>query len=266
MSKQLKWIVQQNLFNEVGYNDFVGTIEKMGFDYIPLKVVPFSGELIPEINETEGIVAYGSTTLMRISVGRKWNPGVFFNDNFTQLQCVNHWGEEMLNAVGLVVPFSQINLPPDNHEFFIRPNDDLKSFSGEVISRTNFNEWRAKVLAYESVNLKPETLCIVAPVQPIVREYRFFVVDAKVITGSLYKIGNTVRSDPHVEPMVYEYAQCRVNEWQPADAFVIDVAQMIDGSLKVIEINCLNSAGFYACDTSKIIQAIADLYERKMTK
>ena len=45
---------------------------------------------------------------------------------------------------------------------------------------------------------------------------------------------------------------------QPAKAFVIDIAR-VDGEFKIIEINNLNSAGFYASDVQKIIAAIEEL-------
>lgn len=270
-TSKLKWIVQKNLFNERGYDDFVGTIERMGFEHISVKVVPFSGELIPEITETEGVVAYGSTSLIRQAQQRKWNPGVFFNKNFTYTACNYFWGLHMLNYTSKAVPFSQIKIPL-GEERFIRPNDDLKAFNGAVISGENFAEWQEEVLNAGSTTLGPDTLCVVAPLQDIAVEYRFFVVDQKIATSSIYKLGNTViaklvaarvlANRSVTDDDVFTYTQKRIAEWRPADAFVIDVARLHDGSFRIIEINCINSAGFYACDTSKIIQAISDYYEK----
>ena len=50
-----------------------------------------------------------------------------------------------------------------------------------------------------------------------------------------------------VKQEIVEYAQRMVDVWQPAKAFVIDVAETNEG-LKVIEINNINSAGFYEAD------------------
>jgi len=49
-----------------------------------------------------------------------------------------------------------------------------------------------------------------------------------------------------------------VDRWQPAEAFVIDIAKTYDG-LKVIEINNFNSSGFYSCDVYKIVDSIERL-------
>jgi len=50
-----------------------------------------------------------------------------------------------------------------------------------------------------------------------------------------------------------------VDMWQPADAFVLDIALTHNG-YKVLEVNCLNSAGFYAADVSKLVQAIMEKF------
>lgn len=261
------WVIQKNLFNERGYDQLVSTLERMGVPHVDVRVVPFSGEygeLSPEVEDgPRALVAYGSTTLMRIAIKRRWRPGVFFDEeNFSAPAWFEHWGEHVLNYGAEVVPFKDVSVPPGEYRF-IRPADDLKAFSGHVIYSDSFAEWKERVLGVESPTLPPDHPCVVAPVREIAREYRFFVVDGRVVTGSIYKLGENVVYRADVEDYVTEYAQARVDEWKPADGFVIDVAAMRDGSLRVIEVNCLNSAGFYACDASKIVQAVSDHYERK---
>ena len=46
-----------------------------------------------------------------------------------------------------------------------------------------------------------------------------------------------------------------IDIYQPAEAFVIDIAVSND-ELKVIEINSINSAGFYECNMIKLISAL----------
>jgi hypothetical protein len=50
-----------------------------------------------------------------------------------------------------------------------------------------------------------------------------------------------------------------VDLWQPARAFVIDIAltdDEDDGWCKVIEVNNINSSGFYSIDMQKFVMAI----------
>jgi hypothetical protein len=50
-----------------------------------------------------------------------------------------------------------------------------------------------------------------------------------------------------------------VDRFQVADAFVIDVC-LTDNGWKVIECNCINSAGFYDADIQKIIISLENFY------
>ena len=43
-----------------------------------------------------------------------------------------------------------------------------------------------------------------------------------------------------------------VDIYQPAEAFVIDVC-LVEDDWKIVEINCINAAGFYLCDIQKLI-------------
>jgi hypothetical protein len=92
-------------------------------------------------------------------------------------------------------------------------------------------------------------------------EWRFFVVAGKVVAGSRYRQWGLMdhrRIDAASEP--WQFAQKMVDQWQPAEAFVIDLAkEHYDPSFKVIEINCINSAGFYNCDMTTVIKAIEKL-------
>lgn len=97
-----------------------------------------------------------------------------------------------------------------------------------------------------------------ASLKEIYAEYRFFIVDKKIVTGSLYKRGNIIIHDTNIDNKIIEFTQKMVDLWQPARAFVLDIADTPDG-LKVIEINNFNSAGYYACDISCIVQAIENM-------
>lgn len=257
----LRWIVQKNLFNEKGYDELIRTIEQMGFQHTSVKVIPFTTDMEPDVNETEGLVAYGSTSLRKIAIQKKWDPGVFFDYTaFTHPSWVEHWGSHMLNYNAQVLKFRDISFTGTK---FIRPIDDLKTFSGHVVYEGQFKEWQDRILWLEATELSPEHLCVVADVIPMIREYRFFVVDGKVVTGSQYKINERVFTNARVDEWIWDYAQARVDEYQPAAGFVIDVAMIPNNELKVIEVNCLNSSGFYACDVSKIVQAVADHYDKR---
>lgn len=48
---------------------------------------------------------------------------------------------------------------------------------------------------------------IVSPVKQIYREYRLFVVNGEVVTGSVYKVGGQPHISPDIEAYVRDYAR-----------------------------------------------------------
>lgn len=255
----MKWIIQENLYKEEAFLDLIQALDNYDAEYQIVKVVPFSHELIPEPQVAGKVIVMGATTMIGIAQERNWSPGAYYNENFDCAVWNKNLGSEMLNFDSIICKFSEVD-PPYN-PFFIRPTKDRKVFSGEVIDKANFELWkRSTQEATDGYStLTPDTMVSVAPLKAIHKEFRFFVVDGKVVTGSQYKFGDRVIHLPALKGEDAElYAQDMVDKWCPADAFVIDVALTDDG-YKVIEYNCLNSAGFYKSDLSKLVQALEEL-------
>jgi hypothetical protein len=248
----MHWIIQNGLFNEQGFHDLTDVLDRLTIPYTLVKVIPFSHDLEPKPEVENPIVVMGSTTLVKIAKKYGWGPGVWFNDNFTFEKWREYWGDHLLNADAEVCRFADIKLIQTS---FIRPVDDLKAFSGMVVHPDNFHEWQKKVTLYDDGTITSDTLVVVSYPKQIFAEYRFFVIDGRIITGSLYKLGNRVISNENVDPRVEQFARDRVNEWQPDFGFVIDIADTDDG-LKIVEINNLNSAGFYKANIGKLVAAI----------
>ena len=74
----MKWIIQNNIFNEANYDKILDTLKRLDFEYTEVKVVPFIHTLEPEPVIDTQVVCYGSTGLTKISMQRGWKPGVFF--------------------------------------------------------------------------------------------------------------------------------------------------------------------------------------------
>ena len=121
--------------------------------------------------------------------------------------------------------------------------------------------WADSVKSIEEKNyttIDSSTPVVVAPLKEIYREYRFFIVDGKVITGSLYKMGDQVVYKTELDDSEI-FTQKMVDLWQPAEAFVLDIALTKDG-YKVLEVNCFNSAGYYAIDVGKLVHAVMEKF------
>lgn len=259
----MHWILQNNLFNESAYGVLLETLERFGLPYSIHKVVPFVGELVPEpkLNH-KNVICMGSYSMRHASKKNIWAPGVFDLEPCTFEVQRKKWGEHMLNFDSVVTTFEKADFPW--REAFIRPIEDSKVFAGKVFEKDVFKEWQRKVCVLEEDygdSLTRNTLIQVVEPKEIYAEYRMWVVHGDIVCGSMYKLGTQVIYSDVINEAVFEYARARVAEWQPHAAFVIDVCETTNG-FKIVEINTLNSSGFYACNIPKLVMALEDGFSR----
>jgi ATP-grasp domain, R2K clade family 3 len=259
----MHWILQNNIFSETGWDTLLETLQRFSIDQSVHKVIPFVGELEPAAQVGHrNVICFGSYSMRHVAKREQWQPGVFdlFEQDFQQQ--LLHWGEHMLNAGSVVTPFADAVFTAD--EMFVRPVDDSKYFAGKVFAREDFTEWQRKVCQLElddSTSLTPRTLIQMAPPVTIHAEYRFWVVKGEIITQSLYKRGDRVIYSSEVDDRLVHYVKERIAQWMPHESFVIDVCDTPQG-MRIVEINTLNSAGFYAADVQRLVLALEDAYGR----
>jgi hypothetical protein len=254
----MHWILQSNLNREEGYQRLKEAIKRYDLPHTEVKVVPIFKVLEHDIEVKNPVIVMGSLSLCEIAREKGWTPGAFTGCNMNHGAYLSGYGKNLLNHDAVVCEFGRIE--PKWDVFFMRPYHDTKSFAGEVTDLREYQNWSEKVRQLEKENyttLSPDTLVTIAPVKKILREYRFYIVDGQVVTGSLYKIGTRVTYQENVDD-ANKYAQQMVDRWRPQRAFVMDVALTEEG-YKVIELNCFNGAGFYACDLSKIVQSVENM-------
>ena len=256
----MHWVIQDSPYHEEGHYVLKQTLERLELPFTEVKIVPFSHEMQPDPVCTNPIIVMGSITLAKLAVERGWTPGTFTNDNFSYAAYLDFYGEHMLNNDAVICQFGRVTESVPWNEFFIRPMLDMKQFGGMTMSFAAQQHWAESVAEIEAKNyttIDSRTMVVVAPLKDIAREYRFFIVDGKVVTGSQYKIGDRVVYNSQVDDS-WDFAQKMADLWQPARAFVLDIA-LVDGNYKVIEVNCINSAGYYAADVSKLVQALESM-------
>lgn len=258
----MHWILQDNLFNEDAYQVLLDTLIRFNIPHSVHKVIPFVGELTdpPELS-TDNVICMGSYSLRHVAKKEGWTPGVFDLEPFDFTEQLKHWGSYMLNYDATVVRFADVSY---EGSAFLRPIQDSKVFAGGVFDHEDFNEWQRKVCVLEEdygSTLSKDTLVQVCRLRKIYSEHRFWVVKGKVVTSSTYKLGRRVQYETLIDPRFQEFAEMCIAEWQPHEAFVIDICDCEDG-LKVVEINTLNSSGFYAADIQKLVMALEDTFNK----
>jgi hypothetical protein len=263
-------IVQANLFNETGFTALVGELEDQGLPYTVVKVVPFAHTLEPDISPEGPVMVWGATTLGHIAAERGWKPGQIQNEKFDMRYLKQRFGPYFLNDDAEFCAFGDLQFEGRR---FIRPVHDSKTFSGTVMDNTGLVKWQQQVLDVSDgySTLRVDTPAMHASLKELTLEARFFVVEGRVVTGSLYRFEGRpaqqrrVDGNPVFKPLE-EFARkmllvdCSRKELTPvepiAQAYALDVAQVEGGDYTVVEINTINSSGFYACNMSAVIRAL----------
>lgn len=279
----MHWIIQTDLFQEAGWRALVDTLERFNIPHSIHKVIPFVGEILPDANPDGPVICIGAYSLRHLAKKKGWTPGVFDLEPFDfEIQKV-HWGKHMLNYDAKVSRFEDAVFPfysvcsahietdPNCNtckigsyadEMFIRPVLDSKSFAGSLFTAEDFYDWKRKIVVLEhdyGNTVDKDTVIQMCPLKTIYAEYRYWIVKGEIVTKSLYKRGDKVMYSSDVDPRFDDYVKDRIAEWQPLDAFVIDVCNTSQG-IKIVEINTLNSSGFYAGDMQKLVIALEDAF------
>ena len=277
-------LIQSNMFNETGYARLVNAVKEMNLPYGIFKLRPFDHEIQWE----EGIISggakptmvWGTLSVERAAARYGWHPGVFKNENFSMKVLDEKWGPRMLNSDAKFYKLGEV--PSWEGAMFMRPVHDTKSFVGQLMNGDEFEKWREDLFAlrdeFTTVDLNTEVM--IASPKHVIDEARFFVVDKQVVAGSMYRIDGHVlykgidSNTPLYMPM-WEWANAhcygtryagdvwytigRAGAWAPHEAFVMDVARTEEG-FSIIEVNCINSAGFYDCNMGSVVRALEYLH------
>lgn len=273
----IHWILESNLKDEP-YLKLISVLEKNKIPYTMVKVVPYANILLStdfdtfnkepteeddiKINERL-IFPFGTMSLSSVAVKRKWKPGSLFNDQFTFEKWSKGFGlKNLLNHDSKIMKVSEPIEGFKDDIFFIRPCEDDKAFSGKVINKKDFLDWQESIIKIDDSRskLNKNTLITIATKKEIYKEARMFVFNGKVVTGSYYKFNDEVSYKEVLDgDPIIEYTKNIILNYQPAKAFVIDIA-LTDKGYKIIEINNINSVGLYNSNIDKFVEAITNTF------
>ena len=194
-----------------------------------------------------------------------WTPGVFAK--VEEYFCSNyyvHFGKYVLNGDYLMLPFGELDRRSDflfatlgnEDQLFVRPDSSLKLFTGQTISKSTFK----KDLEFlEFSEPASNDLVVISSPKNVVTEWRFVVVDRKVVTGSLYKNQGQLVTELVEQSPARNFAQrvCNDVKPHPQRVWILDICMTADSKLHVIEVGGFSFAGLYACDKVKIVEEVS---------
>lgn len=250
-------IVQENCFREPHYDKLIETLEKLGLEYEIIKLKPFV-EDIEYKTDRKDVFVWGAVKLARLAQYKNWWPGSLLNPEHDYMYYSQFYKENMFNHDSQIIKYSEDIDYPD--KFFARPTKDSKAFTGKVFTKEEF--LTTKGILKRNNWVKEDFNIQIAKIKPIQNEARFWVVGGKVITGSYYRVNNKYHLREVIEddPM-WNFAQEMVNILEIAPAFVIDICTSND-KYYIMEMGCINCAGFYLADLQKVVAALEEYYSK----
>lgn len=256
----MKFLIQHNSINVKHLHYIKDAVEKYPHAYVGM--IPYSEDITCD-EELTGVdyIPYGSVLLTKLAYEKyKWRGLYFDYDNFNYKTYIKN-RDDMLNSTVMKAHevAEYMTKQPSDKEFFVRPSLDLKLFSGQVLSAVEWAEWLNDAINCESLGTyaidKDVEMIVSEPVE-INAEWRWFIVDGKVISGSTYLMHNQMRVRRERDQDVIDEAQSFADKWLPNKCCVMDLALVNFDTIKVVEFNAINSSGFYNCDVKKIIDSL----------
>lgn len=262
------WFIQNNMGSSSDIQDYIDGVKASGATVHCLTHIPFTEHLsIDWVRGQGAVVFYGSTSF--IKAAQKLNVGgVFFDDNtFTYDSWTKHYGSLLLNcedhAHRMTIGQVKDHAGEGEEDIFVRPQSDNKSFAGHVSTLGEFKKWCKTVSEGGYYDLDSNTPIIIARAYGIEAEWRFFIVDSKIISASQYKKNDKLYKALGAPKEAVDFANMVISLYEPSRVYVLDICRSA-GNYFIVEAQGFNSAGHYLCDMKKVassVNAVAlDLY------
>lgn len=262
------WAIDTRV-NEESLTGFTKACRDQGHKLVELDSL-IDNEYLGKFTEDECVVFRGSIdSVAQVKRELPCIPGVYCD--MEKFACTNYYaafGSGLLNNRYTILPYGDLLRCEDDlyrsfgldNSLFIRPNRGNKVFTGQLLRKENFYRDIADGhLGYHTID--PWELCVVSPPRNVTSEWRFVVVDNKIITGSQYMRDGKLIDNP-VECGEFEMtlAGCLLMaaDYSPHRVWVLDVCRAGGvGNPRVLEVNSFSCSGLYGCNTDKIVREVS---------
>jgi hypothetical protein len=247
--------MQTNFSSEVVR--WLSAFEECGSKYKTVEIIPFSDSL-PDVDTEGPTIARGTTTMIKNAHKKGW--GLFFNEeNFRPSLWQKKYDKYLFNHDGEVYRIKDLHTFKGD-DCFLRPNSDMKDFSGSRIDRAGLVKFYNEVMAGE-FPFNGDTEVFLAPLKDIYKEYRIFIVNGEPVAWSQYRLRSMLAKKAEVPMDIIKFARLMAKQWSPEKAYVMDICTDNEEMPYVLELNCFNASGVYLADVLNIVKAVEGLYE-----
>lgn len=250
------YLIQSNIYSDPEHHKVFDVLEELGYAYEAYELKPGTETIIPATDRKD-IFVYGSVKLARLAKAHTdWLPGSFYGDNHRFEIHAPYYKEHLLNYNAAVFRFAETISWQQGETKFIKPYQDAKVFTGKVFTETKWNDFVQESLLHpRTPMLHADTLVQASLPQPLTREARVWIVGGMIVASTYYRYHGDVPFEQQLPIDGVEFVKEMISLYTVADAFVMDIGLTHTG-WKIVEINCINSAGFYNLHSKSLFRAL----------
>ena len=255
----MHYLIQENVFKDPRYDQIFVVLETLNLPYETVRFHPNS--VVFDYHTTrQDIFVYGSVKLAKVAAGFDWAPGSLYGGNHAFERYAAGYGNNVINHDSYLGKFTDELDWRGGSRLFIKPSKEAKVFTGRVYHEVEWRDFVHNTLNDPSNHrVTADTAIQASTPYALIKEARTWIVDGRVVTSSYYKFHGDLPFEPTLAEDGLAFATRMAQLYAVADAYVMDIALTLDG-WKIVEINCINSAGFYRGDVHEIVLALEAFY------
>jgi len=256
----MNWIIQDSMTwaaLQNNCNPLITALQKLNKKFHTCGVIPFDNVItgIENIDLSKSTMFYGGTLLPILAKKLNTNLEIFWEDEwfYPAIWAANR--NDMLNQEITERTIGDLKTNWIFEPTFIK-SKEVKELTGMVLEGEDKDWWLKE---YSDLTSDVEICC--SPAQNIEKEWRFWIIDGNIVTGSQYKRNGCLAIKSPIENSVFNKAIELSNSWLSNPNIVMDIAEMRNGTFKVVEFNSIHSSGFYNANVENFINAMENKYD-----
>ncbi len=253
------FLVQSNIYLDPDHYKIFDALEELNIDYGVVNI-PATAEKIDFETDRKDIFVYGSVNIARLAKQNTgWFPGSFYGGNHLYQVYSAYYGAHLLNHEITVCKISDRLTWEKEEKKFIKPYNEAKIFTGRVFSEAEWKDFVFEALENPSNRITEDSLIQVSEAKTTIKEARLWIVGGQIIDAGYYKFNDQAPFEEKVQEEGLAFARDMLRLFNLEEAFVMDIC-LTDEGWKIVEINCINSSGFYPNTNVKSIIKALNVY------
>ncbi len=253
------FLIQANVYLDPDHYKIFDALEELNIEYTVINILP-TAEKIDFETDRKDIFVYGSVTLARLAKQNAgWFPGSFYGGNHLYEVYSRYYGENLLNHTVSVHKISEELIWKKDEIKFIKPYSEAKIFTGKVFNESEWKDFVFESIENKSNRISVDSLVQVSEAKRPIKEARLWIVGGKIIDAGYYKFDDHIPFEEKVSEDGLHFANEMIRIFDLEKAFVMDICLTGEG-WKIVEINCINSSGFYPNTNVKSIFRALNIY------